>query len=128
MSNLCQAVALTLHLVSAHTDPTQNNINPGAGLQCFLNVHTSIGAGVYYNSQRRVSTYANVTATAPIGAGFRAGATIGGATGYDYGPIAPVAGLVLVAPPVSGWSVGLFAGPKTSRNAGVLHLTLTRGL
>jgi hypothetical protein len=127
MLTFCKAIALTLHLASVHTDATQNNFNPGIGAQCAVTEYLSVGTGAYYNSQRRASVYANATLTAPIGYGARAGVTVGAATGYDYGPVAPVAGAVIQSPPVNGWTAGVFIGPRTRNNAGVAHLTLSKG-
>lgn len=52
-----EIAAIGLHLASAHSVDTYNNVNPGV----YVVAECGATAGVFYNSQRRVSVYAGWT-------------------------------------------------------------------
>lgn len=122
----CTAVAETsvgLHIGSQHIDAEQkfNNFNPGVYV-----VHNGWTAGTYYNSIKRQSYYVGHTFEYRMGRA-SAALTIGGITGYRYGPVAP-----LLAPSVriglsGGYGLRLFYLPKVKyTGAHVVHLAIER--
>lgn len=58
---LCSALALTFSIASMHLDPNgMNQLNPGAGLECFLSERFVLEAGEYSNSDFRHTNFAGV--------------------------------------------------------------------
>lgn len=122
----CSSIAETsvgMHIGSQHIDAEQkfNDFNPGA----YVN-HNGWTAGAYFNSIKKWSFYGGYTFEHRVGRA-SAALTIGGITGYAYGPVAP-----LIAPSVSyritnDWAVRGFYLPKVKfTGAHVVHLALER--
>lgn len=109
--------ALSLGGVSAHTKPGHNAANAGIGLHYRASETWAAGAGAYYNSNYRMSTYALATWT-PIGSGaVRAGLVGGLVTGYRV-PVMPVLAPALVIE-YRSFAATVFVIPPLSANNAV---------
>ena len=72
-----------LHVASVHSEPGFNNVNPGVYYR-----HNGFTVGAYYNSMRRLSTYAGYTIETSGRVTFAL--TAGVVTGYPSRPIQPL--------------------------------------
>lgn len=119
--SFCAALALTLHLVSWHTDPGFENGNYGLGLECAVDENATLSAGAYRNSFGRTSAYAMVGIE--TAGKLRTGVAVGVATNYPDGTIA-----------MGGFTLAYDFGPATARvlfapaamgKSGFAHLTMS---
>ena len=123
----CLALAaIGLHLVSQHTEPGYNNVNPGV----YVRSECGITAGVYKNSFRRGSVYISYSydpKDLPIWA------SVGAITGYRKLPgtnfrLSPLAIVGLKTPEYKGYRLRLgyipHVEPMTHTN--VFHLMLEK--
>ena len=86
LSLLCltaQADVLGIDVASIHEHPGMNGVNPGL----YLRKDNGLSAGVYYNSERRLSTWAGYTVHDDAD---RFAITLGAVTGYKECPICPL--------------------------------------
>lgn len=103
-----------LHMVSVHLPARDHNdFNPGV----YVVNEQGYVAGGYYNTQRRASFY--------LGRSFEVygtavSLTIGGVTGYDYGPVTP-----LVAPSIKWGNFRITGVPRVGgvTDSAALHLS-----
>ena len=120
----CATVAVIgLHLVSWHSasEREQNNYNPGI----YGRLDCGIQAGIFYNSEERVSVYGAYALDFDLG--WVSPFIIGGAaTGYEVAPVVPLAvvgagiGLTQNFTARIGYIPGLYDLPHT------IHLTIER--
>lgn len=125
----CAALALTIHLATAHfgNDWQYESFNPGIGIQC-----DHVAAGVYRNSFGRASAYVAWQAESTVVNSVALGAMAGLATGYDEpvmeggSKIEPIGGVFVKYYLTPQTAVGLLAWPKWKDKSGGIHLTISR--
>lgn len=108
------AAAIGIHMLSWHSDPGFNNVNPGV----YVRTECGIQVGAFYNSERSLSIYATYTFESKEHPFF---AFIGGSTGYKYAPVVPLVG---VGVKINRFRVAYIPGLKRFDTPHVLHLTV----
>ena len=112
--NCAEVAAIGLHLVSMHFPDEYNDRNPGA----FVRMDCGIQAGVYYNSEDRMTVYGAYLAETSDGPISLWGAA-GLATGYRASPIVPT-GMVGVR--VGPFRLGYMPAIPKAGNPHLIHL------
>lgn len=117
---MIEGLILGLHLMTWHSQPGFNGINPGV----YIKTESGLTAGAYYNSERHWSAYAGMT----FHLHERFDVTVGGVTGYSARSISP-----LIIPSIEVWrfegaDVRLAFAPQVPRvnPSSLLHFTLEK--
>lgn len=115
------ATTIGLHTASWHDRPGYHGSTPGL----YLRAANGMTAGALQNSEGHLSCYAGWTATTDEQRPISAAVTVGVITGYELGPVLPIAVPSVALRVSSGLSVRLLALPRYHPKQGANALSLT---